>query len=228
MTRLLSIPLVLVLSLLLVGCGDTETFRYKLTISVETPEGVKTGFSVVEIKATDVRFPERGTASSARGEAIYVDLGAGRRPLVAVMSLYQGKSKGLKWYEGKPDTEALLKLFGEKPEERLVKQFAQLKRMRGARPLATQDLPDLVTFADVASPKTVTAVDPEDLRASLGYGIRWQSMAIEITEEPVTKSIEKKLPWLAGPWIGLDVAPWSGGSKSAPRRITSYSFRTSN
>ncbi|MCC6780859.1 MAG: hypothetical protein IT537_30155 [Hyphomicrobiales bacterium] len=72
---------ILALPLLLAGCfGNRASFRYELTLSVDTPEGVKTGFSVVEVDAWDVVIPARGTMSRARGEAVYVDLGKGGPP----------------------------------------------------------------------------------------------------------------------------------------------------
>ena len=77
---------ILAACLLLAGCGRSDAYRYKLTLSVDTPDGVKTGFSVVEMYAWDVWVFGRGTMSTARGEAVYVDLGPGRRPLIAVMT----------------------------------------------------------------------------------------------------------------------------------------------
>ncbi len=60
----------------------------------------------------------------------------------------------------------------------------------------TYDLPDLVTFADVADPASVMAVDPDDLTATLGPGIHWRSMKLEVTDDPLTRGIEKRLPWI--------------------------------
>ena len=60
----------------------------------------------------------------------------------------------------------------------------------------TKDLPDLVTFADVADPNSVMAVDAEHLEATLGPGVAWQSITIQIVDEPVTRGIHEKLPWL--------------------------------
>ena len=39
--------------------------------------------------------------------------------------------------------------------------------LRGKRPLTTDELPDLVTFADVNDPKSVQRVDPNNLEATL-------------------------------------------------------------
>lgn len=56
----------------LAGCGKTETYRYKFTLAVNTPEGVKRGSSVVEIMFWDVSVPANGTMHKLRGEALYL------------------------------------------------------------------------------------------------------------------------------------------------------------
>src|SRR2546430_910311 len=66
----------------LVGCGRTESYRYKLTLAVNTPEGVKRGSSIVEVTFWEVSVPARGIMHKLRGEALYLDMGAGARPLV--------------------------------------------------------------------------------------------------------------------------------------------------
>ena len=68
--------------------------------------------------------------------------------------------------------------------------------MRGPRSIGPADLPDLVSFADVNDPKTVLEVDPNDLQATLGPGITWNAITLEMTDEPITTGIAKKLPWL--------------------------------
>ena len=54
----------------------------------------------------------------------------------------------------------------------------------------------LVTFASVNDPNTVAEIDPNDLQATLGPGISWNEVTLEITDEPITKGIEQKLPWI--------------------------------
>jgi hypothetical protein len=195
------------LPLLLAGCSDSRaSFRYKLTLSVDTPEGVKSGFSVVQVDAQDVTIPARGTMTDARGEAVYVDLGKDARPIVAAMSNLRPR-RGFRLSEGKPDIDGLLRLYGEAPksEEELLDKIRRLARLRGPRMLTANDLPDLVTFADINEPKSVLMVDPHDLPAALERDVRWNRITIEVTNESVTTGIVKKLPWLkTGPEVTLD------------------------
>ena len=52
----------------------------------QTPDGVKSASSVVEVKS-DVSgsFWKTGVADHVNGEALYLDLGPGRRPIVALI-----------------------------------------------------------------------------------------------------------------------------------------------
>ena len=61
------------------------TYRYKLTMSVDTADGVMTAFNVVEVEQVWV-YPDEGVISRTRGEALYIDLGPTRRPLVVLMT----------------------------------------------------------------------------------------------------------------------------------------------
>ena len=74
--------------------------------------------------------------------------------------------------------------------------MARIARMRGPRAITPADLPDLVTFADINDPKSVIEVDPNDLQATPGPNITWNEITLESTNEPITRSIRTKLPWL--------------------------------
>jgi|SRR4051794_1778390 hypothetical protein len=73
------LAVVALIGLGLAGCSRSETYRYKLTLAVNTADGVKRGSSVVEVLFYQVSFPERGTMHKLRGEALYLDLGPGAR-----------------------------------------------------------------------------------------------------------------------------------------------------
>jgi hypothetical protein len=52
--------------------------------------------------------------------------------------------------------------------------------------------PLLVTFTDIADPKTVTRVDSANLAATFGPGYALTSITLEITDEPVTEGQVQK------------------------------------
>jgi hypothetical protein len=177
----------------LAGCGSAakHTYRYKLTLAVETPDGVKSSFNVVERSEYKVKYPHSGVRGSTTGEALYLDLGANRKPLIGLLTRRVGSSVEPYF----PNEKTYFGVHYEWAGDRNPGLEA-LARSRGAKTLAMADLPELVTFPDPANPKTVMAVDPKDLQATLGPGITWRRMTIEITDDPVTTGIEQKLPWL--------------------------------
>lgn len=74
--------------------------------------------------------------------------------------------------------------------------LARIARKRGPRTIAANELPELVTFTDVNDPNTVTEVDPNNLEATLGPGVSWNEITLEVTDEPITKGDRRK--------VGLD------------------------
>jgi len=197
----------------LVGCGETsgetESYRYKLTLAVNTLDGVKRASSVGEVRYRKVRVPERGIMHRIQGEALYLDLGPGTRPLIALLTsrlvsaLHQNHGKPQDWQRGKagwsPDAgpgSVLFRIYGQVSSDDFMDDVKRIARVRGPRAITAADLPDLVTFADINEPKSVIEVDPNDLQAALGPSITWNEITLESTDEPTTTAIATKLPWL--------------------------------
>jgi hypothetical protein len=102
-------------------------------------------------------------------------------------------------------------------------------------------LPLLVRFRDISDPKTVEKVDPANLAASFGAGVKLTRATIEtvpsgywpfnlfgIGGSPVTRGIEARLPWWKDrPNKSFDeLVPQDGTLASRQRRefvITVYS-----
>src|SRR6266702_3448559 len=111
----LHLAVLTVITLGLAGCSKVETYRYKLTLAVNTPNGIKRSSSVVEVIFNQVRFPERGTMHKLRGEALYLDLGPDARPLVALLTrkLPKGGS-GRHWTrDAGPDTRWMARVYDQ-------------------------------------------------------------------------------------------------------------------
>ena len=65
------------------GCGflGYSSYRFKMTVEVETPHGLKTGSSVYEVQAyktTDLATGGGSSDSDLRGEALALDLPGGK------------------------------------------------------------------------------------------------------------------------------------------------------
>jgi hypothetical protein len=98
--------------------------------------------------------------------------------------------------------------------------FAEVegKRDRAAGVIAVPEVqyPMLVTFGDIADPASVKLVDPADLAASFGPGVRLKSVTLEVTDEAVTRpKLDILLSWL-GPFPEPALGPATGGSGGVP------------
>lgn len=205
MARILQAAWLVLAALMLSGCTDAEDkapdYRYRLTVEVETPEGLTTGSSVIEVKQ---RFVQPGMSPSAwaierriRGEAVAVDLPNGQT-LYALLrsedevdwakSIVQRVSPRVSGEEAK---EAFDNVF-------LIKGAVDVPRKwSGPGPANGRSAyPMLVTFADETNPTSVERVDPDDLAATFGAGMNLVRITVEVTDDPVTKRIEKRLKWL--------------------------------
>jgi hypothetical protein len=222
------------LAVTLGGCGRSETYRYKLTLSVDTPDGVKTAFNVVEVRHAAVSLPARGVNTRVKGEALYLDLGPGKRPLIALLTKRLpdniGPSEAMRWrhWGGDAPTTVLGLLNGEKfPLPDMLDYVARFRPWRGQSAITTADLPDLVTFSDISEPASVTSVDPDDLSATLGDGVSWKSVTLEVTNDVLTSGIERQLPWLPSYFDKLldGRKPGQRGDGTLASRMNTASFQ---
>jgi hypothetical protein len=174
--------------------------KYRLTLEVETPEGLKTASGIVSV------HPDRGYSrhghTTTRGDAVFVDLGGGKN-LVALMA-HIDRTIDL-------DGMNYLALRAYKAAGRNV-SFSEMSRMTGAVPVTGALIPILVTFADARDPATIRKVPSEAMAAALGDGFRLRDIHAEVVPnglwpldfggplgKRVTRGIETKLPWLNGP-----------------------------
>ncbi|HZO48126.1 MAG TPA: hypothetical protein VFB68_19680 [Xanthobacteraceae bacterium] len=180
------------------------TSRFRLTVEVETPQGLKSGSSVIETTIRDVKvgLPEmRGLQYGARGEAVFVDLGRGRH-VIALLTF--GATGG--------DQDRLNGLVYAALAPGRRSDWREVASLRGSGDLPPDSIPTLVTFADINDPKTARVVQPQEFESVFGPGVRfkrawietvpagiWPLSLVGITGEAVTSGLERKLPWLPHP-----------------------------
>lgn len=194
---MLRVLVALALCLALSGCGmlgfHDWQWHQKLTVSVMTPEGLKTGSSVVSVNVYDRPswwglgdFRGAG-ASSLSGEAVTVDLGNGRYLFALLKNCsHETARETFIPKEEQPRTKA-----------EVIAVYDRLEKMRISRVLAPEHYPLLATFDDINDPASVRRVDPSDLSASFGAGYRLSAITLSITHEPLTEGVvEKVLEWL--------------------------------
>lgn len=174
----------LVAALLLTGCGPRTEVRQKVTLSVETPSGLKTAESVISVSYVPplLNGPAAGfdqATITRSGEAVVMEVTPGRY-LFALL-------KGL------PDPWTVF-FPNQGPQDTIVK----FKGMIGeTHELAQTQYPLLVTFGDISDPSSVEKVDPLNIEAAFGPGYRLIGVELALTDEPVTMGQAKKvLRWL--------------------------------
>ena len=170
--------------------------RYRLTLVVDDGGKSLAGSGVIQVTYNNAgRLPQNVGPHVVIGEAVAVDMDA-RGVLFALLSadpIRPDSPTG----PGFLVTRVFRDLF---PEGATAQSLQALSKRREPLDLPLDTLPLLVRFGDLADPKSVTRVDPNDLAASFGPGVKLLRATIEITDDPVTTGIEKRLGWLALPW----------------------------
>jgi hypothetical protein len=191
MKRLMLIPLLLAL-FALTGC-ERYAWNQKLTVTVETPEGEVSASSVsaVSWRKHWIRTDGMGWSFDLTGEAVVVEVTPGRY-LFALL-----KGAGTAEYMGSVAAASIAGRDGRVIDGALFREV-QGRRDRAAGVITVPEVqyPILVTFGDIADPASVKLVDPADLAASFGPGVRLKSVTLEVTDEPVTVGrVETILTW---------------------------------
>lgn len=170
----------------------TYSWNQKMTVEVQTPDGVVSGSSVTSIEWSR-NFFSGGWGGAAwhtkvQGESIVVNL-RDDRYLFALLS-------NLNDYEYTSDL-ASQTLYDTKEWIRGKEAFRRVQKLKTSLIVPQKLYPFLVTFTDNNDPSTVKMVDPHDLAASFGDGYSLKSITLEITDDPVTWGrAEKMLGWL--------------------------------
>lgn len=205
MGRILHAASLMLVVLMLPGCAFADDkapdYRYRLTVEVETPEGLTAGSSVIAVEQTLGRAGGAPANSQlylrVRGEAVAVDLPGGQTLFALLRSQSNNEwSAGIvaalaprrEDPDGAPRFDGVLLLDGIAE----VPRFFPPNRIIGRH----SGYPMLVTFGDVDDPTSVKEVDPDDLAASFGEGVRLKRITVELTDDPVTTGIGERLGWL--------------------------------
>jgi hypothetical protein len=193
----------------------TSSYRFRITLDVDTPQGLKSGSSVMEVRTW--RYPAWVTLgnstgeSSLKGEAVVLDLGPdiGGKPrnVIALMVLGpRGDDESFYLLPGK----VFEPVWAQKPDrgEFRVPSSELPKLPAGTNAELRGDLiPTLVTFSDPGDPKTVRVVRSDDFEQTFGKGVMlrdvkiaivpagtWPLTVLGFSGEPLTHMIETKIP----------------------------------
>jgi hypothetical protein len=176
--------------------------KYRLTVEVTTPDGIKTGSGILSVVPD--RGYSRGGRTTMRGEAVFVDLGQGKN-LVALLAHQQGAKLDLD-----DINYVALRAYGAARGNRV--SFSDINRQTGIVPVQGELMPLLVSFGDARNPQTARLVARDHADTVLGDGYAIRGLSAEVVPngfwpidfggvlgEPVTRGIEARLRWLATP-----------------------------
>ena len=214
MVRLLS--LLCVVALMLTGCSPSESWNQRLTLVIESPDGEVRGSVVQHIywegtgalgKAMFSGVDPSSASVKVTGEALAIEVKPGRW-LFALL-------KGGAGWQGAPGLNAGYAIavprghFAKSAEG--VRDIVSFPKDTPIE-LTSEAWPMLVTFDDITKPETVREVDPADLAAVFGEGVRLKAVTLEITDEAVTEGrVDSLLKWL-GPYPEPALGPSTGES----------------
>lgn len=170
------------------------SWHQKLTVTVETPAGEVTASAVsaVSWRKQWIRWDGMGWSWDLTGEAVVVEVTPGRY-LFALL-----KGAGTTEYMGSVAAASIAGREGRVLDEALFSEVRDRRdRARGVIAVPEFQYPMLVTFNDITKPETVREVDPADLAAVFGEGVRLKAVTLEITDEAVTEGqVEGVLGWM--------------------------------
>lgn len=192
----------------LFGCGERENsdqwaeVRYRLSVEVETPEGVRSGSSVWRFALSRPAVALASPYSPKfAGEAVAVDLSGGRTLFALVKNQEMLPERYFRQFNAGDGGDRIANI--RSIASRKGKKYQLRCRLGGENAQSAEatkpehDCPIMVTFKDINDPISVMLVDPNDLAASFGKGYQLKAITVEVTDEVVTTGIEKRLGWLS-------------------------------
>lgn len=205
------------LMLTLAGCNKlSHTYRFKLTVNVQTAHGVRSGSSVYQVTAGNIPslLPnERKRDWSVKGQAVAIDLPDHRTLFALLRTDNPNRDDLARMSMATLDSSFhndVVESAGRLASGSGVAERAEVKRA---------DYPLLITFGDPAVPGS--ARQPAEKIAKI---------TAELTHEPVSRGIERRLPWLKthhGALLHLPISAYPPPGTALPlaARLTEEDFK---
>lgn len=201
------------------GCDPfvrSASYRFRMTVEIETPQGLRRGSSVMEVVAQKGSFSlgdTTGNGVGLAGEAVIVDLPTG--PVFVLLELPDAR--------GPLASVATVALAPDARGGDGSNFFSAVKRLGGWFGSASAELPReswpmMVRFRDINDPKSVERVDPQVI------GVK--RIALETTGDGMTVGIRDRLQWMgAFPETRLDQNYRGSTNPSIAQKLANGDFR---
>ncbi|MEE9314020.1 MAG: hypothetical protein V3V02_05160 [Rhizobiaceae bacterium] len=166
-------------------------WSYKLTVTVETPLGERTGSTVVHVDARAVGATSRHTiyGKNYNTEATVVKLpprSGSSKPRYLFMLIHKETGSLAQRVFGRA-----MRAEGQKVGFRPVDGMRAINSLPYGTTLnlPRKRYPLLVTFRNINDPASVELVKPNNLRRSFGRGYKLKSITITMTDEPANRGV---------------------------------------
>jgi hypothetical protein len=182
----------------LAGCwGDERVVkRIKVIAKAEVDGKVVEGSSVAEVKWRP--RGDGGMDADEQGEAVVLELaGKGTVYVLSMVMTDDGSGTGSIWTFQVPRA---VGITGGVHKEDLVKCKELQGRFQFNPGTKGTVLPVMVAFKDESDFRSVYRVLPEDFSKHFGAGVKFLGVEFEVTDEPVTEVLAKRLPILLKPF----------------------------
>lgn len=201
------------------GCSllsDVHTYRYRLTVEVETPQGVRSGSSVIESSASESNGLNGSQVhSELHGEAVAIDMPDGET-LFALLDAGENSAP----FASAAYNQILPESVTKNVDWRVFHDAIENQTVAADVPSAYY--PILVRFTDIRNPASVVRVDPARLDSDFGPGVRLRRVFVQTTDDPVTVGIAGRFEW----WARFRDLNFDGTSSSyedlTTQNITAY------
>ena len=172
---------------LLAACGgraERITLPVKVTATARAGGRTHQGSSVllIDLRHTPNSLSRMQMGMTLKGEAVILDMGSGRTAYFLLKDYVHDILRG---YDIAPSA-------GSVDET----SFAKLRAASGVIEVPRNRYPKIAAFRDEADPTSVYEVDADDFAAAFGAGAALVSLTLEIVDEPMTETIQGRLPWL--------------------------------
>lgn len=190
----------------LASCGPSgpkKSLRYRLKAYV-TVEGRKyTGSTVLETVWTDTAVEgfDMGSRWSGKtwGDAITINLGS-QRVLLGLLNSVAGTDPSAGISTRAPERQLIRTLLGAtSPREiKYAQDVDDLAQVRGEHEIRESQLwPPFVLFPDIRKLETIELINPA-VSPTGKDGVTIDRVTLSITNGPISRGIEKRLPWWGG------------------------------
>jgi hypothetical protein len=223
----------------LTGCETIGVYRFRLTVEIDTPQGVRSGSSVMQVRygvSHNINGGGEQSQVDLDGEAVFVDLGGGRHVLLV---LGHPLLRSGAWDQRFMPADVFF------PETSGPRQMRTLKAsggdLRGGADLPAEQIPSLATFergtADPASARVVygraigrvvdgagereVGIHIDEIAQVIGpgHGLRRVRLDMVSADTPITRRLEAIFPWLTDPAV-MGNPGWSRLSEVSQLVIT--------